>query len=248
MKKRIIHIVCSIVVGWGTCLHAAEPDFSFWTDPKAREVIQTVVAEMHHVPLLDGKSVFGDEISGSYFCKGGLDNEWRMAAHQSTQFRKRFKNPIKSTGWVRNTYYTPEEILEIYQDLADRACRLNPDAVSFFRRLLAAGQIFTTPLPGLERQDDRAKLFQRIDELRTNGGQEAVTGLTEIGEELAAQAARRAPAADLRDDDAASGGGATLRHRRPTPPTDDETIMLHEASGDETDHSTESDPLLPKED
>ena len=239
MKK----ILLLITVIWGCLLHpaaAANPE----------DILTEVIDGIHRIPLTDGRSLFGKEIySGAErFQLDNIDSDGEAATDQEIAFRRMLRIPIKEKArwpWSKDVYYTAEEFLNVYRNLAGRACRLNPDALNFFRTLLLHGNVYQPPLPGLKESPDRitsGKWFDTVFELRFRKADATSEALIAIRDELA----RRAPAAVSHDDDAASGG-ATLRHRRPTPPTDDATIMLHEDGYSDGAESTESDPLLPKE-
>ena len=237
MKKVFVFITVIL----GCFLHP-----SAGADPEA--ILTEVIRGIDDIPLPDGRSLFGKEIySGAErFQLERIDNEGEYAAHQNIVFCNILSNRIKKKEYwplSKDEYYTADEFLTVYRDLAGRACRLNADALRFFRVLLKHGNVYKTPLPGLVKQPDRAAWFQKVYDLRWDfDAGPTSAALIAIRDELA----RRAPAAAPNDGEAASGG-ATLRHRRPTPPTDDETIMLHEDDHSDGAESREFDPLLPKE-
>jgi hypothetical protein len=230
-------------------------------DPEA--ILTEVIDGIHRIPLTDGYSLFGDPIhSGSEcFQLDRIDNEGEYAAHQNIVFCDMLNKRLKKKGywpWTKDEYYTAEDFLTVYRDLAERACRLNPDALNFFRTLLLHGNVYQTPLPGLKESPDRitrGKWFDTVFELRFRRKADTTSAaLIAIRDELASRAPTAAPPRDdaatitlheapsTVSSPAASGGGRQdgLRRRRAS----SESFDLSGDDHSDGHESTESDPLL----
>lgn len=180
--KRIMLIVCSLGLWFP----------SSWAT--ADKIISDVVAGMHTIPLLDGISVFGDQVAsvdGSYDIEH-IDNEDKLGFKCALKLQSFFYNPIKEEGMFHTTYYTAKEILEVYQELAARARRLNPDAVAFFKDLLTHGNMYRHPLSHLFKQPERAAIFKEVFNIRFDKPTDSITKLQAIRDELLAEEEVRA--------------------------------------------------------
>lgn len=182
--KHIRLIVCSLVLSW-SCSWAA-----------VDTLISEVVAGMHTIPLLDGKSVFGDKVAcvNQSFCLESIDEDTDRSYDCFLIFKRLFKKPIKKEGMFHTTYYTSKEILDVYKELAERSRRLNPDAVAFFKDLLTYGNMYQHPLPHLYMQPERAKVFEKIFKIGRLKPHDSMAKLQGIRDDLIAEEEARARA------------------------------------------------------
>lgn len=220
--KRIRLIVCILVLSW-PCSWAA-----------VDALISEVVAGMHSIPLLDGKSVFGDKVASvtvSYDLEH-IDNNGEVGFKCALKLQSLFYKPIKEEGMFHTTCYTAKEILDVYKELAERARRLNPDAVAFFKDLLTCGNMYQHPLPHLYMQPDRGEIFKKVFYLRFDKPKDSMAKLQAIRDELIAEEDARA-LAELPN---------------PAPKQEEPTVRRRKVAADHhhpADASSDKSPLLP---
>lgn len=132
----------------------------------ASSFFNEAVRMMDSVPLIDGKSLLGRPIPYR------LENIDIQNINQNVFLSMRverlcdnmLKNPIKSQGWISDTYYTPDEFSSAYKELVHFSFLLNPAALCFYRDVLKYGNIYGLQIPGLKPQQERAQLFEEVYE------------------------------------------------------------------------------------
>ncbi|CAO5680996.1 MAG: hypothetical protein HEEMFOPI_01424 [Holosporales bacterium] len=144
---------CKIFIAYAGCILQGFCASSF---------LDGVVRIMDNIPLIDGKTLLGKPISyqlGTIDLEK-IDQDVFRSLNTELECRKMLKNPIKSKGWISETYYTPEEFSRKYRELVQYSFLLNPAALRFYRDVLEYGNVYGLKIPGLKPQPERACLFK----------------------------------------------------------------------------------------
>ena len=146
---------CKIFIAYAGCILQGFCASSF---------LNEVVRIMDNIPLIDGKTLLGKPIPYQLdtIDLEKIDQDVFRSLNTELECRKMLKNPIKSKGWISETYYTPEEFYLTYKKLVHYSFLLNPAALRFYRDVLKYGNVYGLQIPGLRPQPERAQLFQEI--------------------------------------------------------------------------------------
>lgn len=119
------------------------------------------------------KTIYGDTNAVMGECS------FRPASHKNaaiiptiTKLATALKDPRKQNGaWLSFfsvDFFTPKEIIDLYQTLTQEAATLNPEALLVFQIMLRSGEISGFTLPGLQIQPERAKIYDVLYKWRKN--------------------------------------------------------------------------------
>lgn len=129
---------------------------------EASSFFNEAVRIIDSIPLIDGRTLLGRALP---YESERIDLENISQNVFSSMKAERIcnnmlKNPVKSHGWLSDTYYTPDEFKTAYKELVHFSFLLNPAALRFCRDVLEDGNIYGLQIPGLKPQPERAQLFK----------------------------------------------------------------------------------------
>lgn len=136
-------------------------------------IIDDVVTGMRQICLPDGKSLYGDTnavMGVRCFTPASHKNAAIMPT--ITMLVTALKDPRKpNDAWLSFfsvDFFTPKEVIDLYQILVQEAATLNPEALLVFQIVLRSGEISGFTLPGLQIQPERAKIYDVLYKWRKN--------------------------------------------------------------------------------
>lgn len=143
------------------------------TAGSSQRIIDDVVTGIRQICLPDGMSLYGD--SNAVIGKPCFTTPPQTDADILPTFTKlvnALKDPRKpNDAWYSffsSEVYTPKEVLDLYQTLVHEAAKLNPEALLVFQIMLRSGEISGSPIPGLQIQPERAKIYDVLYKWRKN--------------------------------------------------------------------------------
>lgn len=143
------------------------------TAGSSQGIIEDVVTGIRQICLPDGKSLYGDPnaVMGEP-CFTTPSQKDANILPTFTKLVKALKDPRKpNDSWFpffSSEVYTPKEVLDLYQTLVHEAAQLNPEALLVFQIMLRSGEISESPIPGLQIQPERAKIYDVLYKWRKN--------------------------------------------------------------------------------